>query len=130
MRFRLTDISGAEGYLALQIREVHNIEIDQSNVPDASRGKVQAQGRAKSACTDQKHFGGFQLELPLHSDFRHDQVAAIAEDLFVGEAGCCGMADCWPCFSRHDDLLSLLPSYAESVREERIATLWIPWRHR
>src|SRR4029077_15988208 len=29
-----------------------------------------------------------------------------------------------------DDLLSLLPSYAESVREERIATRWRPWRHR
>jgi hypothetical protein len=47
LRFRLADIGGAEGYLALQIREIHNIEIDQSNVPDASRGKVQAQGRAK-----------------------------------------------------------------------------------
>ena len=38
-------------------------------------------GRAEAARSDEQHLCRFQLELPLHPDFRHDEVPAVAQDL-------------------------------------------------
>ena len=78
---------GAEGDLALQIGEVHDIEIHQAKVPDASRGQIQPERRAESAGADQQHLGVFELELTFHADFRHDQMPAVAQNFFVGQRG-------------------------------------------
>jgi len=86
--FGLADIAGAEGDLALEIGEVDDIEINQTDVSYARGSEIKAEGRAEPACADEKDFGAFQLELTVHADFGHDEVAAVAEDFFVGEARC------------------------------------------
>ena len=53
--------------------------------PDARRGQIQPERRAQSAGADQQHLGLLQLQLALHADFGHDQVAAVAQDLVVRE---------------------------------------------
>ena len=50
---------------------------------DAGRGQVQAQRRTEPAGADQQHAGGLEPLLPVHADFGHDQVPAVAGD-FVG----------------------------------------------
>jgi len=42
-----------------------------------------AKRSAKSAGTDEQHLGVLQLELPLHADFRHDEMAAVTQNFFV-----------------------------------------------
>src|SRR3984957_3102970 len=87
--FRLADIARTERNLPLQIRKVDNVEIDEPEFADSGRGEIQTERGAESACADQQHLGVLELELTFHADFGHDQVAALAENLFVGEAGCC-----------------------------------------
>src|SRR5215472_16478603 len=69
--------------LALEIREVDDVEIDQAEFADTCRGKIKAQRRAQPASANEKNFGVFQLELPVHADFRHDEMAAVAQNLFL-----------------------------------------------
>ena len=95
--FGLADIVGAKGDLALEIGEIHDIKIDESELADACRGEIQTQRRAKAAGADQQHFGVFQLELTVHADFRHDQVAAVAKNFFVGQRRGFGRRRCRDC---------------------------------
>ena len=74
-------------HLPLQVREIHDVEIHQADAADAGRGEVQAQRRAQPARADQQHLRALQLELPFHADFRHDQVAAVAQDLVLRKRG-------------------------------------------
>src|SRR5579862_2483451 len=83
----LADVAGAKSHLPLQVGEINHIEIHQAQFAHARRGQIQAQRRSETASADQKNLGIFQLELTLHTDFRHDQVAAVAQNFFVGQAG-------------------------------------------
>ena len=85
--FDFADIACAKRDLPLKIREIHDIEIDESEPPDASCGEIKSQRSAESAGADQQHLRVLELELTLHADFGHDQVAAVAKNLFVGKAG-------------------------------------------
>ena len=76
---------GTERDLPLQVGEIDDVEIDEAEFADAGRGEIQAERRAESAGADQQHLGVLELELTFHADFRHDQVAAVAQDLFVAE---------------------------------------------
>src|SRR6266849_6191362 len=82
-RFWLADVAGAKGHLALEIGVVHDIEVHQADVADARGGEIEPKRRAESTGADEQHFGGFELELTVHADFGHDQVAAVAQDFFV-----------------------------------------------
>ena len=76
---------GGVDHLALQVGEIHHVEIDDADAPHARRGKVQAQRRAQSAGADQQHLRGLQLLLALHAHLGNDQVAAVAQNFVVGE---------------------------------------------
>src|SRR5205823_3326674 len=52
---------------------------------DACGGKIQTERSAEPARTNEQHLGVFELELPLHADFRHDKMAAVAQNFFVGK---------------------------------------------
>ena len=80
--------------LALQIGKINNIEIDNAERADAGGGQVQRQRRAQPAGADAQHSRLLQLELPLHADLGHDEVARVAQDLVVVE-GCAGLAAEW-----------------------------------
>ena len=49
----------------------------------AGRGQIQPQRRAQPSRADHQHAGALQLELPLHAHLGHDQVPAVALDLFL-----------------------------------------------
>ena len=71
--------------LPLQIAEIHRVELDHADGADARRSQVQRNGRAESARTDEQHFRCLEPFLTLHADFRENQVARIAFDIFVGQ---------------------------------------------
>src|SRR6266851_289747 len=55
-----------------------------SLVPNVTcRCQIQSQRRAQTARANEQDFGVLQLELPVHADFRHDQVAAVAQNFLV-----------------------------------------------
>ena len=82
----LAHIAAAKGDLALEICEVDDIKVNQAKLTDTRGRKIQAKRRAKSARADEQDFGVFQLELPLHADFRHDKVAAVSQNFFIRKA--------------------------------------------
>jgi hypothetical protein len=69
--------------LSLQVRLVNYIEIHDAETPDASRRQVQAERRAEAPRADHQHARRFELPLPLHPDFRHDEVTTVSRDLLV-----------------------------------------------
>src|SRR5712692_1732839 len=81
----LAHVAGAKRNLALKIREIHNIEINQTELADARGRKIQAQRRTEPSRADEQYLGVFQLELPVHPDFRHDEMAAVAQNLLFGK---------------------------------------------
>src|SRR5256885_3384628 len=99
---RLADVARAKRNLTLEIGEVDDVKINQAEFADASGRKIQTEWRAKPTRTDKQYLGVLQLELPLHTDFRHDEVAAVAKDFFVRKARCrfcaglrlCGCGHC------------------------------------
>src|SRR5258708_18314241 len=91
---RLADVAGAKRDLALQICEIDNVKVHQAEFADARGGKIQAQRRAEASRANEQDLGVLQLELTLHANFRHDEVAAIAQNFFVRKAGdrlCAGL---------------------------------------
>ena len=86
--FGTAHVAGAEQHLALQVREIHGIEIHEADAAHARRGQIKAERRAESSGADAQHLGLLELELPLHAHFRHDQMAAVAQDLFFGKRRC------------------------------------------
>src|SRR5712664_1403254 len=101
---RLADVAGAKRNLTLEIGEVDDVKVDQAQFADARGGKIQTKWRAKPARADEQYFGVLQFELPLHTDFRHDEMAAVAKDFFVRKTRgrfCAGLrlCCCGHCFS-------------------------------
>src|SRR5690242_20604015 len=82
LAFGLAHVAGAKSDLALKIGEIHNVEVNQAQLAHAGGGKIQAEWCAESAGSNKQHLGVFQLELPLHANFRHDEMAAITKNLF------------------------------------------------
>src|ERR1035437_679998 len=80
-----THVPGGVNHLALEVGEVHHVEIDDADAPDARGREVQAERRAQAAGAHQQDFGRFELLLALDADFRDDQVAAVAEDFVFRE---------------------------------------------
>ena len=81
--FRPAHVAGAEKHLPLKIREIDNIEIYQADAADARRRKIKPERRAQPAGADAENFRLLELELPVHADFGHDQVPAVAQDFVL-----------------------------------------------
>ena len=64
--------------MALEIRFVDAIEIDDAKATDSSRGEIGEKRRAKSACADGENTRGLELALTFHRDLGHDEVAGVA----------------------------------------------------
>ena len=64
--------------LALKVRDVDDVEIDQAERADARRGEVQRQRRPQAAGADAEHLGGLEPLLPLHGHLGHDQVPGVS----------------------------------------------------
>ena len=86
-QLRTADVRRAVKNLALQVAEIHDVEVDDAERADAGSREIQRGGRSQPARADAQHPGGLQLALPLHADLGHDQMPAVPLDLFVGELG-------------------------------------------
>src|SRR5947209_171150 len=71
--------------LPLQVRRVHHVEVHDAERADARRRQVHPRRRSQPPRPDHQHARGLQTPLPLHADLRHDEVSAVARDLFVRE---------------------------------------------
>jgi hypothetical protein len=59
--------------------------LDNAERAHSGCAQVERQRRAQASRADTQHLRSFDLELPLHADFRHDEVARIAQNFVVGE---------------------------------------------
>ena len=73
--------------LALEVRLVDDVRVDDPEPADTGRGEVQRRGRAEAAGADQQHLGVEQLQLPCFADLGDQQVAAVARAPRRVEAG-------------------------------------------
>ena len=71
--------------LALEICVIHNVEVNNAERAHAGCAEIKRERRAKASGADAENFRGFDLELALHADLGHDEVARVAQDLVVGE---------------------------------------------
>src|SRR5580704_13454237 len=77
------DVAGRKRNLALEIGEVDHVKIDDAQPPDSSRGEIESKRRTETTRADHEHLCLSELELPLHANFGHDQVAAVALNLLL-----------------------------------------------
>ena len=73
--------------LALQVRLVDDVEVDDADRADAGRGQVQQRRRTEPAGADHQHPRVFQPLLPVDAQVGNDQVPAVAGDLVAGQLG-------------------------------------------
>ena len=80
--------------LALEVREVDDVEVDDADRADAGEGEVERRGAAEAAGADDEHLRLHQLALADRADLRHDDVPAVAvhllgreRDLPAGDGG-------------------------------------------
>jgi len=71
--------------LALEVREIDCIEINESDPADASGGKIESNWRSESARTDTENARRLDSLLPLEGDLGHDEMTRIARDLIVAQ---------------------------------------------
>ena len=64
--------------LALEVREVDLVVVDDAERADAGRGEVQRDGGSQAACAQQQDLGVEQLLLALEPDLGDEQVARVA----------------------------------------------------
>src|SRR3989441_5237652 len=87
LELRLPHRGRAVDDLALQVRLVHHVEVDEADGPYA-RGREVERGRgAESARADEQHARGLELALPLHPHVRQDQVTRVPQNLLVRQLG-------------------------------------------
>ena len=84
-RLRLPDVGLAVDDLALQVRLVDDVEVDDPERADPGGGQVEQRGRAEAAGADDQHLGVLQPLLAGHADVRDDQVPRVAADLVDSE---------------------------------------------
>ena len=80
------DGGGAVEDLALEVGEVHGVEVHQAQVAHPRGGEVHRGWRAEASGADQQHAGCAQAFLARHADFRQGQVPGVAEQ-FLGSEG-------------------------------------------
>ena len=83
--FAAAHVLGAVDDLSLEVAELDSVEIDESDRADAGRCQVERRRRAEAACPDEQDASLLQPLLPLHAYLGHDEVSAVAVDLFLRE---------------------------------------------
>ena len=81
----VADTVGGVDHLALQVREVDDVEVDDADRSHAGGGQVQGRRRAEAAGPDQQHLRPEQSRLAGRPDLGDQQVAAVAHLLVVGQ---------------------------------------------
>ena len=79
------DVLRAVQDLPLQVRRVHDVEVDEAKRADARRREVERERRAETAGPHAQHARGLQLLLPVEADLRHDEMAGVALELLAAE---------------------------------------------
>ena len=69
--------------LALEIGEIHVVEVNNAELADASGGEIHGDGRAESARADTEDAGGADFLLAGQTDFGKNQVPRVTANLFV-----------------------------------------------
>ena len=82
-RFRQTDAVGTMQDLALQIGQVDRVAVGQRDASDPGGGKIQGGRRTQAAGADHDRVAGKQAFLPLDAYLRQEDVARVAQQLFV-----------------------------------------------
>jgi hypothetical protein len=81
----LSDIGLAMNDLALQIRLVYRVEVNDAKRADAGRSEIEQCRTSQAAGSDHQHPGVLQPLLSLHPDIGDDQVTAITAYLVDGQ---------------------------------------------
>src|SRR6185295_7837329 len=84
---RPADVSLAEQDLALEVRLVHAVEIDEPEPADSRRREIEPERRAQAAAADQQHARRLELPLARGADLGQDEMAAVAAQLVRVEPG-------------------------------------------
>ena len=84
---RHPDPVGVVDHLALEVRLVDDVVVDDAERAHAGRGQVQRGRRAEPAGAEQQHLRVEQLELALDPDLGEQGVARVAHPLVAGQAG-------------------------------------------
>ena len=71
--------------LALEVREVDDVEVDDADRADAGEREVERRRAAEAARADDQHLRLHELALTDGADLRHDDVPAVAVDLLRRE---------------------------------------------
>ena len=81
LQLRPPDVAAAVEHLALEVREIDHVGVDEAEGPDARRGQVQRRRAAEPAHADDDDARRQQLRLSLGPDLGQVQVAAVALEL-------------------------------------------------
>lgn len=76
--FRASDVRRPVKNLAVEIRDVDVVEIDEANAPDAGRGEIRRGGTAEPSRADDEDGRRAQPGLPLDADLRQRDLARVA----------------------------------------------------
>jgi hypothetical protein len=77
----VADFTRAVKDLALQIRDVDDVEVHDAERAHAGGGEIQGNGRPESAGADDEHARGLDAMLAVEADIGQQQMAAVAEEL-------------------------------------------------
>ena len=77
------DVGRAEEDLAVEIRLVDDVEVDEADRADPGRGQVQSERRAEPSGAHDEHARRLEPLLALGTDLRQDEMARVAPDLLV-----------------------------------------------
>ena len=78
-------IGGMVQHLALQVGQIHHIQIHDADRPHAGQRQIDGARRAQPAGADNQGAGLHQRPLPAGADIAHNDMPAIAFDLFRGK---------------------------------------------
>jgi hypothetical protein len=87
LRLGPAHVGGAVDDLALQVRGVDGVVVDDADRAHACGGEVQQGGRAQPACPDDQDLGVLEPALPLDTDVGQQDVARVAGLLLGGQVG-------------------------------------------
>ena len=82
---RRADAISGVGDLALQVRQLHRVVIDDADAADPGRGEVEHKRRAKPARAHHQHARCLQLRLADPAHLVQQDVPRVAADLVLGE---------------------------------------------
>jgi hypothetical protein len=71
--------------LPLEIRDIDNVEVHDADRAHAGSSEIQCCRRAEASGAYQEDPGSLELPLAFHSNFREQEVAAVALELVPGQ---------------------------------------------